>query len=378
MLQRALPPAPEMQAALRGRDESYDGVFVACVKTTGIFCRPTCPAKKPRPKNVEFFPTAQDALLAGFRPCLRCRPMEPRGERPPWLAPLLKEVEADPSRRWRDRDLRARGLEPGRVRRWFVANHRLTFQAYSRARRLATALDSIRDGQQVTHAAFASGYESLSGFHEAFRSLLGKSPSTAKDAPLLTITRIPTPLGPMVAAAGERALFLLEFADRRMLETQIKTIRRRLGCVFAPGTNAVLKRTAKELAEYFAGTRLRFDVPLEAPGTPFQQAVWSGLARIPSGETVSYGALARDLGRAAAVRAVARAVGDNRIAILVPCHRVVGSDGNLTGYGGGLWRKRRLLEIEGRALPPGPPSILPPGMPMGRAWPSGTRSQRTG
>jgi AraC family transcriptional regulator of adaptative response/methylated-DNA-[protein]-cysteine methyltransferase len=131
-----------------------------------------------------------------------------------------------------------------------------------------------------------------------------------------------------------------------MLETQLRTLRRRLGCAFAPGRNVILDRTARELAEYFAGKRRRFDVPMETPGTPFQQAVWRRLARIACGETVSYSALARGLGKADAVRAVARAVGDNRIAILVPCHRVVGSDGNLTGYGGGLWRKRRLLEIE--------------------------------
>ncbi len=353
-MQQTLPSPSEMQAALRGRDASYDGVFFTAVKTTGIFCRPTCPAKRPRPENVEFFPTAHDALLAGFRPCRRCRPMEPGGERPPWLAPLLEEVEKDPSRRWRDRDLRARGLEPGRVRRWFASHHGFTFQAYSRARRLSAALGRIRDGEDVTGAAFASGYDSLSGFHEAFKNLLGRNPTRAKDAPLLTITPIPTPLGPMVAAADERALYLLEFADRRMLETQLKTLRRRLGCAFAPGANAVLDGTAKELAEYFAGTRRRFDVPVETPGTTFQRTVWQALARIPCGETVSYSALARGLGRAAAVRAVARAVGDNRIAILVPCHRVVGSDGNLTGYGGGLWRKRRLLEIESGACPRGP------------------------
>ncbi|HEX5136686.1 MAG TPA: methylated-DNA--[protein]-cysteine S-methyltransferase [Planctomycetota bacterium] len=349
MIERALPSPSEMQRALTARDPSYDGVFFTGVRTTGIFCRPTCPARRPRPENVEFFATAHDALLAGFRPCLRCRPMEPAGERPQWLAPLLDEVEKDPSRRWRDRDLRARGLEPGRVRRWFVNHHRLTFQAYSRARRLSVALGRIREGGDVTGAAFASGYDSLSGFHEAFRNLVGKSPTKAKDASLLSVTRIPTPLGPMIAAADERALFLLEFADRHMLETQLRTLRRRLGCAFAPGSNGVLKQTADELAEYFAGRRRSFGVPLQTPGTSFQNLIWDKLARIPGGETVTYGGLARAIGRAAAVRAVAKAVGDNRIAILVPCHRVVGSDGNLTGYGGGLWRKRRLLELERNA-----------------------------
>jgi AraC family transcriptional regulator of adaptative response/methylated-DNA-[protein]-cysteine methyltransferase len=242
------------------------------------------------------------------------------------------------------------------VRRWFKGNHRLTFQAYSRARRLATALGRIRKGDDVTNAAFASGYESLSGFHEAFRNVLGKSPTAARGSALLAVARIATPLGPMVAAADDRALYLLEFADRRMLETQLKTLRRRLGCTFAPGMNGVLDRTRTELEEYFAGKRTRFGVPLETPGTSFQKSVWYHLARIPSGGTTTYGALARDLGRPAAVRAVARVVGDNRIAILVPCHRVVGSDGNLTGYGGGLWRKRRLLELEsgGRGEPARP------------------------
>jgi len=336
-----------MLAAFLGRDTSYDGVFVTAVNTTGIFCRPTCPAKKPRPEHVEFFPSPREALLAGFRPCLRCRPMEPEGTPPAWLTSLLVEVEADPSRRWRDRDLRGRGLEPGRVRRWFLAHHGMTFQAYSRARRLATALGQIRNGTEVTEAAFASGYDSLSGFHEAFRHLLGDSPTRTKDAPLLTIARIPSALGPMVAAADERALLLLEFADRRMLETQIKTLRRRLGCVFAPGSNAVLERATREVGEYLEGTRSRFDVPFETPGTDFQRAVWKRLERIPYGRTVSYSDVARDLRRGAAVRAVARAVGDNRIALIVPCHRVVGSNGDLTGYGGGLWRKKRLLEIEG-------------------------------
>ena len=343
---RALPSRPDMIAAFMGRDTSYDGVFVTAVRTTGIFCRPTCPAKKPRPEHVDFYASAREALLAGYRPCRRCRPMEPHGTPPAWLASLLREIEADPARRWRDRDLRALELEPGRVRRWFLAHHGMTFQAYSRARRLASALGRIQDGIQVTEAAFASGYDSLSGFHEAFRHLLGSNPTDAKDAPLLAIARVPTELGPMVAAADDRALHLFEFADRRMLETQLAILRRRLGCVFAPGRNAVIERATREMQEYLAGRRRTFDTPLATPGTEFQRAVWRRLEGIPYGATLSYAGLARALGRPAAARAVARAVGENRIAVMIPCHRVVGSNGDLTGYGGGLWRKQRLLEIE--------------------------------
>jgi len=343
---RALPSRTEMVSAYMNGDRSYDGVFFTAVRTTGIFCRPTCPAKKPRPENVAFYPSAREALLAGYRPCLRCRPMEPHGTPPDWLRALLAEIESDPSRRWRDRDLRALQLEPGRVRRWFLANHAMTFQAYSRARRLAAALGQIKNGAEVTEAAFASGYDSLSGFNDAFRHLLGQSPTRTKDAPLVSVARVVSDLGPMVAAADERSLLMLEFADRRMLETQFKVLRRRIGAVFVPGTNAVIEQAIREMNEYLAGTRRRFEVSLATPGTEFQQAVWKRLMEIPYGTTTSYAALARDLGRPSAVRAVAQANGENRIAVIVPCHRVVGSNGDLTGYGGGLWRKKRLLEIE--------------------------------
>ncbi len=350
MNERVLPSRTDMVQAFMGRDDEYDGVFVTAVRTTGIFCRPTCPAKKPRVEHVEFFPSARAALLAGYRPCRRCRPMEATGTPPAWLAALLADVERDPSRRWRDRDLRECRLEPGRVRRWFVTHHGMTFQAYSRARRLAAALGQIQGGTEVTEAAFASGYDSLSGFNQAFHHLMGQSPTRTKGAPLVSITRVPTVLGPMVVAADERSLLLLEFADRRMLETQLEVLRRRLGCVFAPGTNAIIERAALEMGEYLAGTRRRFEVARSTPGTEFQRAVWKALAAISYGATVSYAELARRVGRPTAVRAVARAVGENRIAVIVPCHRVVGSNGDLTGYGGGVWRKARLLEIEGGQL----------------------------
>lgn len=342
----ALPSRPEMMDAFLERDPAYEGVFVTGVVTTGIFCRTTCPARKPNPENVEFFPTPQDALVAGYRPCLRCRPMRPAGSEPAWLRPLLAAVEEDPTRRWRDQDLREMALEPARVRRWFKAHHGMTFHAYSRARRLGAAMGTIKEGDGVTRAAFDVGYDSLSGFTEAFRKLTGQAPGAAKDLPVARVTRIPTPLGPMVAAATDTHLLLLEFADRRMLPRQFRILARRQGCVFMPGGGPVLERTRAQLEEYFAGTRDAFDLPLEAPGTPFQQTVWEALTAIPYGATRSYADVARSIGRPTAVRAVARANGTNRLAVVVPCHRVVGSDGRLSGYGGGVWRKRRLLELE--------------------------------
>lgn len=349
-----LPPPDEMYKALVERDGHYEGLFVVGVKTTGIFCRPTCPARKPRPEHVEFFPAARDALLAGYRPCKRCRPLERAGETPGWIAPLVAEVEGDPSRRWTDADLRERGLEPARVRRWFQETHGMTFHGYQRARRLAGAMGRIRHGAALTDTAYEAGFESESGFRDAFARLLGTSPGRARGkaaAPAAMVTRLSTPLGPMIAVAGERALLLLEFADRRMLERQLLAVARRLAVRLLPGDSPLFAQAQRELEEYFAGTRREFDVPLETPGSGFQQAVWAGLREIPYGETRSYGQQARALGRPAAVRAVARANGDNRIAIIIPCHRVVGADGSLTGYGGQLWRKRALLELEqGHAL----------------------------
>lgn len=150
----------------------------------------------------------------------------------------------------------------------------------------------------------------------------------------------------MLVGATDEALCLLEFADRRALETQIDRIRRRLGAVLVPGETDLVRQAADELGRYFAGELRKFTVPLATPGTDFQREVWMQLRTIPYGQTRSYGEQARQIGRPTAVRAVARANGDNRIAIIIPCHRVIGSDGKLTGYGGGLWRKQRLLELE--------------------------------
>jgi len=346
MLSTDLPPRDEMLAAFMDRDPAYDGVFYTAVETTGIFCRPTCPARKPNADNCCFFATARDALLAGYRACRRCRPLEPRGGAPEWLAGLLADVEAEPARRWTDIDLRARDLSPERVRRWFQTTHGMTFHAFHRARRLGLALGRIRLGSDVTSSAFDSGYDSLSGFNEAFRQLFGEAPKRARDQATVSVTRVLTPLGPMLVGATHDRLCLAEFADRRMLATQIERLRKRFGCAVVPGANEVIELFADELERWFDGDLREFTTPLADPGTDFQRQVWQALRAIPYGRTTSYGELARTIGRPQAVRAVARANGDNRLAIIIPCHRVIGSDGRLTGYGGGLWRKRRLLDHE--------------------------------
>ena len=342
-----LPSRRELLRAFNTRDESYEGVFVTAVRTTGIFCRPTCPARRPKPENIQFFPTSHEALAAGYRPCRRCLPLTPIGRAPSWLAPLLDAVDREPARRWRDQDLRRLGLSPSRIARWFKAHHGVTFHAYSRLRRLGGALGHIKRGRQVIMAAGDVGYESLSAFNEAFLRFAGESPTQARDRTVVHVTRVESPVGQLVLGATDKALVLLEFVDRRMLPTQIARLAKALDCVFAPGETPLLRRVHKQLDEYFSGSRKDFDLPMAMTGTPFQVSVWKALLAIPSGATRSYKDVAQAIGRPEAVRAVARANGDNRMAIVIPCHRVIGADGKLVGYGGGLWRKQRLLELEG-------------------------------
>ncbi len=345
-----IPSKSEMLRAFSNRDSEYEGIFFTAVLTTGIFCRPTCSARKPKPENVTFFQTTKEALDQGFRPCKRCRPLELPDSQPDWVSKLLAEVDRDPAHRWKDQDIRTLGIEPERARRWFKANHGMTFHAYSRSRRLGKALGHMKQGQTVTQSAFEHGYESLAGFSDAVKKLTGLNASAAADAQIVYLERLQTPVGPMLAGATDEAICLLEFIDRPMLPTQLERIQKRFQCAFVPEANHLIQRLGGELESYFEGSLSRFTVPLAFPGTDFQQRVWNALLTIEHGTTVSYLDVARLIGDPKAVRAVARANGDNRIAIIIPCHRVIGSDGSLTGYGGGLWRKKKLLGIESGAV----------------------------
>ena len=238
------------------------------------------------------------------------------------------------------------GLEPDIVRRWFVANHGFTFHAYTRLRRLGAALRQIQHGEAVNEAVVASGFDSEHSFREAFAQVFGNPPSAVDRESSIWINRIATPLGSMIVGVHDNGLCLLEFAERRMLDTQLKRLTQRMGRVFLPGDHPMMEQVRQELEAYFNGSLRTFTVPVISPGTVFQESVWQALREIPYGETRSYAAVAARIGHDDAVRAVGRANGDNRIAIIIPCHRVVGADGELTGYGGGLWRKEYLLAME--------------------------------
>jgi AraC family transcriptional regulator of adaptative response/methylated-DNA-[protein]-cysteine methyltransferase len=338
-----------MMRAFLESDAGYDESFWTAVRTTGIFCRPSCRARKPRPENVEFFRSVREAMFAGYRPCKRCRPLDAPIQRPAWMERLLAEVERHPDRRITADELRARGLSPASVRRAFVGRYGMTFAAYCRARRLHEAFHALREGRRLDDVVWESGY-SHSAFREAFARALGEPPVRSRTRECIALSWIESPLGPMIAGATEDGIVLLEYTDRRMLERQLRILRRRLQRPLVHGPHEHLAALGRELSAYFDGSLTAFAVPAAASGTPFQETVWDVVRRIPLGQTRTYGDIAAELGGPATTRAVGTANGMNRIAILVPCHRVLRADGSLGGYGGGNWRKRRLLDLERRAV----------------------------
>lgn len=343
-----LPPHDELYAALVRRDAEMDGVIYVCVKTTGIFCRPVCPARTPLAKNVTFAASADEALEAGFRPCKRCRPLDDPHAPGVLLDRLLQLVEQDPSRRWSEDDLREMGIEPATARRQFQKRFDMSFSQYVRARRLGHAFNTIRKGANVIDAQLDAGFESGSGFRDAFAKQFGEAPNKSRKALAFAMAWIDTPLGPMLAVADETHLHMLEFGERGKLEAHLERYRKAFNAAVLPGETKALALIRKELDAYFAGRKLDFTSRIAEAGTPFQQQVWDELRRIPPGVTRSYQEMAARIERPTAMRAVANANRLNRCAIILPCHRVIGADGSLTGYAGGLWRKQWLLDHERR------------------------------
>ena len=343
-----LPPNDTMYQALVNRDSSFEGIFFVGVRTTGIFCRPTCSAKKPARQNVEFFPSPNEALLGGYRPCLRCQPMDPARPAPELIQRLRAEVEKAPDGRLTDKELSSLAIDPSTARRQFKRYYGMTFQAYHRARRMGLALREVRRGEPVEDVRNGSGFGSESGFPRSLHQNLWRPADArrAKRRDCLFAERLTTPLGTMLAVADDDGLRLLEFGDRRALERELPLLRERLGKSVVPGEHPHLTAARTQLADYFAGKNLEFDIPLAPVGSEFQLKAWEILRSIPVGETRSYSWMAERLGDPGARRAVGRANGMNMMSIIIPCHRVIRADGTLCGYGGGLWRKKWLLEHE--------------------------------
>ncbi len=332
--------------ALLNKDSKYEGIFYVGVKTTGVFCRPTCPARKPKYDNCEFFENAQQALLASYKPCKRCKPLSHPNQISKIVQTLVEAVENNPEKRWKNSDFQQLSVDASTARRQFKKRFGMTFVEYARARRMGLAMKQIRQGEAVIEAQLTSGYESSSGFRDAFSRIMGTAPSQFKNKQILKAAWLDTPLGPMIAVADDDALYLLEFVDRRGLEREVERLRKKVKLAIIPGETAPIKSIEKELQLYFANKLTEFKTPLFYVGTPFQQRVWDELKLIPFGQTRSYSDLAHAVGNDNAFRAVATANGANQLAIVIPCHRVINLNGNIGGYGGGIHRKSWLLNHE--------------------------------
>lgn len=342
----ALPDFDTLYGALTRKDVDFDGVVYVCVKTTGIVCRPVCPARTPYPQNVFFVRSLSEAHAAGFRNCKRCRPdAQPDAE--PALVKQLKSLVYDNLEGdWKERDLVALGFQPATVRRQFIAATGQTFSQYVRLKKLNDAKQALDDGERVIMAQQDAGYGSASGFRDAFSKQFGAPPNASKSTQRFVLDFIDTPLGVMFAVADDEHLHILEFSTRKNLVQTIERYRTVFNAAIAPGTSFALSLIKHEVADYFSGAELSFESTIAPAGTEFQNEVWTALRAIPYGDVRSYAQLANDIGRPKAVRAVANANGQNRCAIILPCHRIIGSDGTLTGYAGGLEKKRWLIDHE--------------------------------
>ncbi len=352
--------------ALVEKNENFVGIFYVGVKTTSIFCIANCRARKPKLENVIFYTTFKEALSEGFRPCKICKPTQNANQAPKEVEKAIQLVKRNPKEKISDYRLQENDISAKVVRNWFKKNYGMTFHAYQRMYRINTAFQELQNGKQTTETAFEIGYESLSGFGYTFKKIMGTSPKNSqKNTQIMSkkkedkteskstvlISRLTTPLGAMFVCATENGVCLLEFADRKMLETEFADIQKRLNAVILTGENKHITQAKKELEEYFEGTRTIFEVKLEPIGTDFQKTVWEGLHQIGYGKTRSYQEQSEHLGNPKAIRAVASANGMNKISIIIPCHRVIGKDGKLTGYGGGLERKKWLLLHENKHNP---------------------------
>jgi len=343
-----LPDDKTLYQALLARDDAYEGRAFVGVKTTGIFCRLTCPARKPKPENCGFFPTIGDCIEAGFRACKRCHPLAPAAAADPTIKALLAALDARPAFRWAESDLRRLGYDLSTVRRSFKRQFGMTFLEMARQRRLREGFETMASGGKVIEAQLDAGFDSASAFRAAFAGLLGRPPGALQRGGLLLADWIETPIGDMIAVSSASHLHLLEFVGRKALPAELAKLQAMAKGALGLGCPAPTVQIRADLGRYFAGESADFTTPLALNGSGFTRAVWAALQRIPAGETRSYGQIAVDIGQPSAARAVARANGANQIALVIPCHRVIGADGSLTGYGGGLWRKQRLLEIEQR------------------------------
>ncbi len=329
-------------AAFDARDRNRDGQFVGAVSTTGIYCKPSCPARHPKRDNVEFFTGGEEARAAGYRACLRCRPDEvgrdraavakavtliEAAEEPPRLAALAAAV----------------GYAPHHFQRLFTRDIGVSPAAYARALRARRAEAHLEEDKPVTDAIYDAGYSTPSRFYADAGARLGMTPSAWRDGgrgETIRFVVADSPLGPLLIAATGKGICRMTFG-----EDEAALNRKFPNADIRPDDGTIAPWVAAALAQITAPSDHR--LPLDVRGTAFQEKVWGELRKIPLGQTRSYADIAAAVGSPGAVRAVGTANGSNPVAVLVPCHRVIRSDGSLGGYGGGLPNKVRLLAAEG-------------------------------
>ncbi|MDR7481289.1 MAG: bifunctional DNA-binding transcriptional regulator/O6-methylguanine-DNA methyltransferase Ada [Armatimonadota bacterium] len=333
---------------VQARNGAADGRFVFAVRTTGVYCRPSCPARRPRRAHVQFFATPAAAAQAGFQPCRRCRPHEAVAAAvPPWVQQVCRRLVEAPD----DVALAVLaaevGLGPRRLARVFRCVVGLTPRQFADAVRIGRLRQSLRDGQRVTSALYDAGFGASSRLYERAAALLGMSPGAyRRGAPGMRIrcTTVASPLGRLLIAATDRGLCAVRVGDDDA--ALMRGVAREFPQAQIVRDDAGLRRWAGALLQYLRGWQPHVDLPLDIRGTAFQWRVWRALQRIGYGQTRTYGQIARALGDPQAARAVARACAANPVALVIPCHRVVRGDGGLGGYRWGVRRKRWLLARE--------------------------------
>jgi AraC family transcriptional regulator of adaptative response/methylated-DNA-[protein]-cysteine methyltransferase len=336
--------------AFVARDASFEGQFYIAVKTTGIYCRPGCPARLPKRANVRFFDTRDEAERAGFRPCKRCKPDRPSRElHAGKIAQACRLIETADEAPKLDDLAAAVGLSPYHFHRMFKQALGLTPKAYATAHRAKRVREGLGKGGTVTEAIYGAGFNSNGRFYANSWEMLGMTPSdfrSGASGQTIRYAIAKSSLGLTLVAASEKGVCAIFFGDEpEGLRKDLQATFPRAEIVSAD--KSFEKLTAKVLA-FVDDPAKDLDLPLDMRGTAFQHRVWEALRRIPAGTTASYAEIARKIGKPKAVRAVARACATNRIAVAIPCHRVIGSNGSLTGYRGGIERKRALLAKEAK------------------------------
>jgi len=337
-------PDPELAwAAFEARDRSHDGRFVGAVRTTGIYCKPSCPARHPKQEHVEFFAAPADARNAGYRACLRCRPDEVGRDRTA-VAKAVAIIEAAEEPLRLEAIASAVGYAPHHFQRLFTRDLGVSPAAFARALRARRAQTHLAEDKPVTAAIYDSGFAAPSRFYADARDRLGMTPSAWRDGgrgETIRFVVAKSPLGSLLIAATAKGICRLTFDE------DVSALERRFPNADIRPDDGTISEWVEAAIAAVGRPGATTDLPLDVRGTAFQEAVWRELRRIPVGQTRSYAAIAAAVGQPGATRAVGTANGANPVAVLVPCHRVIRSDGSLGGYAGGLERKRKLLAAEG-------------------------------